>query len=183
MIRNDRQYRITKAQADEFEHALNALTATSTEAHPAIHKAQVEATRSQLEELQAELAVYDALRAGKPRVLELTSLDELPHALICARIASGMTQKDLADRLGLKEQQIQRYEATNYSSASLSRIVEVVKALGLSIREDVFLPRRRDLQQRRTPDDRRRDQGGPMKYLVTLGATPKTPRTKKKKNP
>jgi hypothetical protein len=43
--------------------------------------------------------------------------------------------------------------------------------------------RRRDLQQRRTPDDRRRDQGGPMKYLVTLGATPKTPRTKKKKNP
>ena len=33
----------------------------------------------------------------------------LPIELIRARIAKGLTQKDLARKLGLKEQQIQRY--------------------------------------------------------------------------
>jgi len=42
-------------------------------------------------------------------VLELESLAELPEALIRARIAVGLTQKGLAGRLGLKEQQVQRY--------------------------------------------------------------------------
>jgi HTH-type transcriptional regulator/antitoxin HipB len=39
-------------------------------------------------------------------------LTELLVALIEARIAAGLTQKALADRLGVAEQQIQRYEAT-----------------------------------------------------------------------
>ena len=37
-----------------------------------------------------------------------------------------------AERLGLQEQQIQRYEATDYASASLTRIKEVVSALGIA---------------------------------------------------
>ncbi len=32
--------------------------------------------------------------------------------LVQARIASGMSQTDLAERLGMKPQQVQRYEAT-----------------------------------------------------------------------
>jgi hypothetical protein len=40
----------------------------------------------------------------------------------------------------MKEQQIQRYEATGYSSASLDRIKEVVNALGLTLSRGVFLP-------------------------------------------
>ena len=32
-----------------------------------------------------------------------------------------MTQRELADRLSLKEQQIQRYETQNYSGASFAR--------------------------------------------------------------
>lgn len=141
MIKNDRQYRITKARAEEFERALAALAASPNEGLAfAIRKAQLDAARSQLEELKDELTEYEALLGGKERVLELSSLDELPSALIRARIASGMTQRDLADRIGIKEQQVQRYEATEYASASLSRIKEVVRALGLNIRKEVFLP-------------------------------------------
>ena len=44
----------------------------------------------------------------------------------------GFSQKDLAQRLGLKEQQIQRYEATGYASASLARIQEIIEALGVN---------------------------------------------------
>ena len=57
-------------------------------------------------------------------------VNELATVLIKARVAQGLSQRDLAERLGLKEQQIQRYEATDYASASLARIKEVVSALG-----------------------------------------------------
>ena len=49
--------------------------------------------------------------------------------LIKARIARRMSQRDLAERIGLKEQQIQRYEATNYASVSLSQIKDVMGGL------------------------------------------------------
>ena len=39
-------------------------------------------------------------------------------------------QKSLAGRLGLKEQQIQRYEASEYASASLARVRSVAEVLG-----------------------------------------------------
>lgn len=38
------------------------------------------------------------------------------------RIAAGLSQKELSERLGLKERQIQRYEATDYASANLTRV-------------------------------------------------------------
>src|SRR5438045_9193647 len=44
----------------------------------------------------------------------------------------------------MKEQQIQKYEATGYSGASLARMTEVVNALGLRVRKEVFLPTKPD---------------------------------------
>ena len=52
------------------------------------------------------MARYEALRSGRVAVVPLDSLDQLPDALIHARIAAGLTQRDLAERLGVKEQQI-----------------------------------------------------------------------------
>lgn len=143
MIKNSRQYRITKAQVRKFENALAAfqqIPAAGESVHPMLRKAQEDAMRSQLEDLRAELAEYDALRSGRRRVLELDSFEELPHALIQARIATGITQRELAGRLGVKEQQIQRYEATDYASASFSRIAAIMKALGVEVKERVVLP-------------------------------------------
>jgi hypothetical protein len=37
---------------------------------------------------------------------KITSIQELPIALIRARIALGMTQKELAEKMGVKEQQV-----------------------------------------------------------------------------
>jgi len=101
---------------------------------PLLLKAEQEALRSQLADLRAEMRAYEALRSGKHAVVKLSSLDDLPRALIQARIAQGLTQKDLAQRLGLKEQQIQRYEATDYASARLARLIRVGRALHLKVR-------------------------------------------------
>lgn len=141
MIKNEREYRITKAQAERFERALAELSTSEGDPslQPLLKKAQREGIQSQLEELQEQIAEYDALQSGRWSVLSLDSLEELPQALIKARIAAGLTQRELAERLGLKEQQIQRYEATEYASADLARLNEIARALKIRVREDVFL--------------------------------------------
>jgi ribosome-binding protein aMBF1 (putative translation factor) len=82
---------------------------------------------------------YEALRSGKRRSLALESIEELPKTLIQARIAAGLSQEELAAKLGLKPQQIQRYEATNYQGASLERVNAVVRVLGLKLRRGTEL--------------------------------------------
>jgi ribosome-binding protein aMBF1 (putative translation factor) len=132
LIGNARQYRIAKAQAEKFRLALEAF-ADRPSAHPGVHpklvKAQREAIASQLASLQQELEEYERLRRSRRRQLDLDLLSDLPRALIRARIAAGITQRELAERLGLKEQQIQRYEATSYASVSLKRVLEIARAL------------------------------------------------------
>ncbi|MCY4527863.1 MAG: helix-turn-helix domain-containing protein [Chloroflexi bacterium] len=139
MIKNERQYRITRNQADRFSQTLDSLRGRSRQstegAHPLIAKAQEDAIRSQLEDLEGQLREYESLKAGNFELRDLHIVAELPTALIKARIARGLSQKDLAERLKLKEQQIQRYEATDYASASLNRIREVVNALGVGTRD------------------------------------------------
>ena len=100
--------------------------------HPLIAKAQEDAIESQLEDLRIELREYESIKAGGFQRDGLDVVADLPVVLIKARIAQGLSQKDLANRIGLKEQQIQRYEATDYASASLARIQEVAGALGAS---------------------------------------------------
>lgn len=134
MIRNEREYRISKAQAKRFLQALaDFATEKDSAVHPRLRQAQADALRSQLADLQSELKQYESLRSGRRRIIRARSLDDFPKALIQIRVALGLSQRDLAERLGLKEQQIQRYEATEYASASLHRISEVVHALGVDV--------------------------------------------------
>ena len=138
MIKNDRQYRITKSQAAKLEQALARpeKRVASSKVHPLLLKAQSDALRSQLADLRSEIKQYENLRSGKRTTLNVKSLDNLPQALIQGRIAAGLSQKELAARLGLKEQQIQRYEATDYASASLTRVCEVARSLGLKLKAE-----------------------------------------------
>ena len=136
MIKNERQYRITRTQAERFARTLEGLRERPEGAdgiHPMIAQAQVDAVSSQLFDLQAELREYEAVRDGRFRMDELDVVAELPALLIKARIARGMSQRELADRMGLKEQQIQRYEATDYATAKWSRIREVAGALSTEL--------------------------------------------------
>lgn len=132
MIKNERQYRITKAQAAKFEAALESFSAQSADdkkTHPRLVKAQADALRSQLESLHAELREYEGTKAGEIPPPDLNYIAVVPQDLIRARIAAGLSQKDLAERLGMPEQQIQRYEAIEYESVSLARIMQIAKAL------------------------------------------------------
>ena len=143
MIKNERQYRITKAEADRFRRTLAELEADgegNARLHPRLIEAERQALESQLDDLMRDIEDYENLKSGKVSVIRLGSLEDLADGLIQARVACGLSQKALAERLGLKEQQIQRYEAEGYRSASLQRLSEIANAMGLTVREEIEVP-------------------------------------------
>jgi transcriptional regulator with XRE-family HTH domain len=131
VIKNERQYKVMLALAGKFRADIQRV---KSEGEPdAFQEAEKAALVMHYREIMDELSEYEALRAGDRSAFEVRAFEELPQTLIKARIASGLTQRDLANKLGLSEQQVQRYEATEYASASLSRVLEVARVLGLRL--------------------------------------------------
>jgi len=138
MIANERQYRITKGQLGKLRASADAFAmdeATSRLGSRELAEAEYNALKSEVESLAEYVREYEALKSGIVTNFAATSIDELPRILIQARIARGLTQKELADLLGLKEQQIQRYESEEYLSTNLRRLAEVADALDLNLNE------------------------------------------------
>ena len=138
MITNERQYKITKKQLENLRRALrdfNLKEVVERVGSEILAKAEMNALNSEIQSLANQVKEYELLRAGGSIAWETSQLCELPTILIRARIAQGMSQRDLAARVGLKEQQIQRYEADKYASASLRRLNEIAEALELNISE------------------------------------------------
>jgi ribosome-binding protein aMBF1 (putative translation factor) len=143
VIKNEKQFRIARAQVRRFEDALAELARQERPRNitPRLWEAQRNAAESQLQELREQVGAYEQLHTGRSKDVILEAVEDLPKALIRARIAAGLTQEGLALRLGVKIQQVQRYEATEYESASFARIRKVVQALGLRMPKPVRLVR------------------------------------------
>lgn len=131
MIKNERQYRITKKQLARFESAVSGQSAAGDD--DGLGSLCRDAVSAQVSDLASQIAEYEALRSGSATAGDFAGIDTLPTLLIRKRIALGMTQQDLAQRLGMKEQQIQRYEADDWATASLKRLTEVADAVGLTV--------------------------------------------------
>ena len=135
MIKNERQQRITKTQADKFRAAIAAAQAApqpKTANERTLARAAVKAMQGQLETLEDELRAYAELQMSAGRRALLVPLTEIGAMLIQARAARGWSQRELGERVGVKMQMIQRYEATEYAHASLTTIGEICQALGLT---------------------------------------------------
>jgi ribosome-binding protein aMBF1 (putative translation factor) len=126
MIENQLQYRVTKAKLQDLLSAQKALEQDGiTGKALAVRQA---ALKSLTEELQLELLAFENLKSqALPNTLK--QLEQVAEDLIKARVARGYTQAQLAAKLNLKPQQIQRYEASRYASASLARVLEVARVL------------------------------------------------------
>jgi DNA-binding Xre family transcriptional regulator len=135
VITNERQYQISKAQIAKFRAAIDAPDGGTRDLHPRAQRALREATQSQLDDLLVEVAEFERLREGDLTAITADSIADLAPALIKARIMRNWTQKELADKLSVAEQQIQRYEATQYKGVSVERLQAVADALKLRVRE------------------------------------------------
>ena len=139
MILNDRQYKIAKSQLHDFQTALDNFSVSDKEhqdVHPKIIGAHKEALKSKINDLSNEIREYESLKAGNTVIAEVKNLAELPILLIKSRIANQLTQAVLGQKLGMKEQQIQRYESEKYNSASLKTLLKIADVLQLRLTGD-----------------------------------------------
>ena len=132
MIKNKLQYKLTKTSAENFERRLTWLRETpgaQDNLDPILAKAEEDGLQSMIDELTEELQEYERTKQGDVDMTSLTSVHMVPSTLIRARIARGLSQRQLAQLVGLKEQQIQRYESNDCSNVDLGRVQEIARAL------------------------------------------------------
>lgn len=96
-----------------------------------LHAGAVQDARKALE---TSLASFKLIQAGKYESIAAEWQYDPGIVLIIARIAHGLSQAGLAGKLGMKEQQIQRYEAERYRSISLQNFRRIAGILGVDIR-------------------------------------------------
>jgi HTH-type transcriptional regulator / antitoxin HipB len=137
MIQNERQYKVTQTKLKELERASANIELDDPSLHPRQTLSQKNSYNKIIGTLKQELAEYEELKSGRIVVFQIESFNDLPTALIKARIALGMTQKELAEKIDTQEQQIQRYEANHYHAISFNRLMKVVQALGISFKNSV----------------------------------------------
>lgn len=89
-------------------------------------------------QLQEEVESYERLKRGEFE--EIRNLRGIGHLLIALRIARGISQRQLADRLGVHESQVSRDERNEYHGITLDRAARVLDALGVELRSTVEVP-------------------------------------------
>jgi ribosome-binding protein aMBF1 (putative translation factor) len=131
MIQNEHQYKVTKGEIDKLQQVIDKLLEQQN-IPPSQLSAMQNSFQTQIDRMQMEIQEYEDLKVGKVEIT-MGSIEDLPKVLIQKRISLGMTQKELATKLGIKEQMVQRYEASGYESIGLVRLMEVWNALSVSI--------------------------------------------------
>lgn len=135
MIKNEQQYQNSLDWLQRFEHSIAQLDSNEQlKAEPERWKLHRDSYQSQVDELKSEISEYERLincDTSKPLKIKIDSLNKLPNAFIKARLAAKISQRELADRLGVDEQRVQEYEDTDYQCASFVEILEVSVALGV----------------------------------------------------
>lgn len=105
-------------------------------------KRALDPVRSFHEQLKEEVASYERLRRGE--FDELHNFEGLGRLLVALRIAQGLTQRDLAERLGVHESQVSRDERNEYHGVTVDRANRVLEALGVDMRTEVVSVGQRD---------------------------------------
>jgi len=103
MIKSDAQRERTVAQIEGFRRALAKVAEERAGKGSAAVRGSYEGMIRQLEE---ELREYDQLKAGDLKLPQIDRLDEIAPFIVKLRIAKGVSQTELARRLGVSKQVI-----------------------------------------------------------------------------
>lgn len=86
-------------------------------------------------QLKEEVEEYEKIKRGEFSALE--NLEGLGRMLVAIRISKAIKQKELAEKLGVKEAQVSRDERNEYHGASIEKIQKVLSALGVTLKSEV----------------------------------------------
>jgi DNA-binding MarR family transcriptional regulator len=134
MIRNEKEYQEAarrlgeeRGRLSEHRARLEAMGLDVDEV-----KRAIDPFRSFHEQLAEEVASYERLKRGD--IAEIENLHGLGHALVALRIALGLTQRELAERLGVHESQVSRDERNEYHNVTVERASRILDALGVRMK-------------------------------------------------
>jgi DNA-binding XRE family transcriptional regulator len=137
MIRNEQEYGVVLsrlAEDDQFLQAQQEAFETAGLSPEEVERA-LEPTRAFHAQLREEVEWYEAV---KRRDFEtIRNLRGLGRLLVALRIANGLTQRALADRLGVSEAQVSRDERNEYHGITLERAQRILDALGETVSSSV----------------------------------------------
>jgi hypothetical protein len=88
---------------------------------------------SQIKELREQIKEYEVLRQYGLPPASFANPVELGRYLVKARIAAGLTQKGLAQKLGVSQPMVHKYELSEYAGCGLDHLTEVAEVLGVSV--------------------------------------------------
>lgn len=133
MIRNEAEYQeAVRRQSDERkrlkEHRarLMKMGLSADEVRRALEPLQ--SFHLQLDE---EIESYDRLRRGD--LGEMQNLHGIGRTLVALRIALGLTQRELAERLEVHESQVSRDERNEYHGVTVDRVSRLLDALDVKL--------------------------------------------------
>jgi len=91
----------------------------------------IEPTICFYEQLKEEVSYYERIKRGEFDALE--NFLGLGKILIGARIALGLSQCDLANRLGVSEAQVSKDERNEYHGITVEKAQRILDALGIKL--------------------------------------------------
>lgn len=131
MIKNEKQYKISKKLLSELDEKIyNAQKGVNGDEKKQVIVNSLVRLKSQVAN---ELTEYETLKNGKTNKLKERNLRQLPSLITEYKIANNLTQKDLSKQLGLKEQQLQRYEAEGFKTVSFQNLVKFLDLMKLEL--------------------------------------------------
>lgn len=128
MIKSDAQRDRTQAQIEGFRKALAQAEQQMSGKRSAAVCASYE---SMIRQLEDELREYEQLKSGEFTLPPVQRLDQIAPSIVKMRIAKGVSQTELAHRLGVSKQVISRYEENEYQTATIGRLQEILDAIGV----------------------------------------------------
>jgi ribosome-binding protein aMBF1 (putative translation factor) len=134
MIRNEHEYQEAVRRLHEERRRLREHQERLEHTGLASDEVQraVDPLRSFHEQLAEEVESYERLKRGE--LGELRNLHGLGTTLVALRIARGLTQRELAQRLGVHESQVSRDERNEYHAVTVDRASKILDVLGVELR-------------------------------------------------
>lgn len=140
LVLTDRQAREVEAEIGDLDAALSSEQ-TLRSLVSGLPREVIGGVRRSLtterRELSEALDAYEKAKQGDAALLKKRVGNDPGALLIAARIIKRLSQKELARKLGLKEQQIQRYEVEKYRKITLSNYQKVAGVLGVRLSIDI----------------------------------------------
>ncbi len=143
MIRTDREYQEAQKRLATDREVMEAQRQRMKELglSEGEREGAMEPAVSFHQQLQEEVEWYERVKNGDFRPIDY--IDEVGQLLIGLRIYVGMSQKELADRLGVSEAQVSRDERNEYHGVTVERAQKVFEALNAGVEIRVKRPDRR----------------------------------------